>query len=430
MAAADGSVGFDEPFFVQAARARALNVLPPEDFYRLPAEKRAMAFTVSGLARLDQVQAVADSLARATDEGWSFERWQEWATDQDWSLPQHRIETIYRTNIQTAYMAGHWRNFEMSKRTRPWLMFDAINDSRVRPNHLALDGVIRHVDDPVWDKISPPLGWNCRCTLRSLTDLAAQKRGGRTGTIPADGHADGPGWGKRPLMRSADIAGYGEQRAAQSDMAGQPEAMADLARAFTGADPGRVTSEMLRDAVGDQLWDAILDAIRGRSLPPEFAGLTEAERAALHLWTLDVAQDAWFRRVNTFLRTPSAPADPELLPVIAAIRSGIVKLPAVRGRLLFRAEKVFPPDTIEDVLSRFPEGAEVALHGFTATTIDPQQMLRGAIRFVIEGRNGRWIAPLSDKRDQAEVLFDAGSVFVVRSVIRTPTGATIWLSQL
>jgi hypothetical protein len=55
-------------------------------------------------------------------------------------------------------------------------MYDAINDSRVRPAHLALDGIIRPKDSPFWAIHSPPCGFRCRCSLISLTDKQARDR--------------------------------------------------------------------------------------------------------------------------------------------------------------------------------------------------------------------------------------------------------------
>ncbi len=40
-------------------------------------------------------------------------------------------------------------------------MYDAINDNRVRPSHLAMDGIIRPVDDPFWAKNAPINGYRC-----------------------------------------------------------------------------------------------------------------------------------------------------------------------------------------------------------------------------------------------------------------------------
>ena len=201
----------DDPPSKIIADLRRRRVTLPKIFYALEAEKRIQAFTVSGLAKLDQIQRVADDLARHVAEGGTLQEFQKWASQQDWSLPRHRLETIYRNAVQTAYNAGHWRRFEETKATRPYLMYDAINDSRVRPSHLALDGVIRPVDDQFWNTHSPPLGHRCRCVLRSLSADQARERGGVTQNPPAEGVAD-PGWGAKPTMWGETLANVGEQK--------------------------------------------------------------------------------------------------------------------------------------------------------------------------------------------------------------------------
>ena len=39
------------------------------------------------------------------------------------------------------------------------------NDGLVRPEHQALHNTTLPIDDPFWDSYTPPLGWNCRCTV-------------------------------------------------------------------------------------------------------------------------------------------------------------------------------------------------------------------------------------------------------------------------
>lgn len=191
------SIDFGAPFDVQIAQARAQGVKLSEVYYALTAEKRAQAFTVSNLAKLDQVQRVADALAKAQAQGQTLGEFQRWAKTQDWQLPKHHLETVYRNAAQTAYQAGHWRDFEENAKDRPYLMYDAINDSRVRPSHLALDGIIKPVGDVFWKTHACPNGHRCRCTLRSLTRAEAMQKGGVTQSVPAEGQAD-EGWGHKP----------------------------------------------------------------------------------------------------------------------------------------------------------------------------------------------------------------------------------------
>ncbi len=81
-----------------------------------------------------------------------------------------RLELIFRTNLQNAYSIGHWQNAQASKHTAPYLMYDALDDSRTRASHAALDGKILPVDSPFWTTHYPPNGWNCRCGTIQLSE--------------------------------------------------------------------------------------------------------------------------------------------------------------------------------------------------------------------------------------------------------------------
>lgn len=78
------------------------------------------------------------------------------------------LRTEYDTAIGSAQMAAKWTDFEKNKSAAPWLRYDTVGDSRVRPTHAALDGTIKKVDDPFWNLYYPPNGWRCRCDVTQL----------------------------------------------------------------------------------------------------------------------------------------------------------------------------------------------------------------------------------------------------------------------
>ena len=65
---------------------------------------------------------------------------------------------------------------------RPYWQYDAVNDSRTRPSHLAMDGRVFPADSPVWDTWFPPNGFKCRCTVRSLSRRQVERLGLRVET--------------------------------------------------------------------------------------------------------------------------------------------------------------------------------------------------------------------------------------------------------
>lgn len=180
------ALSFGLKFEDAIAAAQARGVLLPGEYYgQRSSSARRAATTVSGVTMLDQVQAVIDSLNDALAQGRAFGEWKKDAEARDWKLPPGRLETVFRTNVQTAYAAGHWKSFEEGRLRRPYLMWSAINDSRVRPTHLAMDGYIAHVDDPIWRVWHPPAGYNCRCSQISLNETQAKARGLGRQHVPA-----------------------------------------------------------------------------------------------------------------------------------------------------------------------------------------------------------------------------------------------------
>ncbi|MCS7029806.1 MAG: phage minor head protein [Bacteroidia bacterium] len=85
----------------------------------------------------------------------------------------HENYTLTEANHFTtsARMAKKWIQIQESKEEFPYLQYVTAHDDHVRPAHKALDGVIKPVDDPFWNTHYPPNGYNCRCTVKKLSQL-------------------------------------------------------------------------------------------------------------------------------------------------------------------------------------------------------------------------------------------------------------------
>lgn len=68
----------------------------------------------------------------------------------------YRVRTILRTNIQTAYNAGRYRRQRDTAAALPYWRYSAIRDSKTRPSHTEMDGMIYRADNPIWRTIYPP----------------------------------------------------------------------------------------------------------------------------------------------------------------------------------------------------------------------------------------------------------------------------------
>jgi SPP1 gp7 family putative phage head morphogenesis protein len=169
-------VKFDEA--ILATRARGV-VLPDVYYGHMQGIARADSFSVAGIARVEQLRQVLDSLTQAQAKGETFDAWKARVRrgEVDLDLPDHRLDNIYRTNIQGAYARGRCRQHDVIAARRPWLLYSAVNDSRTRPAHAAMNGTLLHRDDPWWATHRPPNGYRCRCTVIAVSNAEAERRG-------------------------------------------------------------------------------------------------------------------------------------------------------------------------------------------------------------------------------------------------------------
>ncbi|MBO3701095.1 MAG: minor capsid protein [Candidatus Accumulibacter sp.] len=161
-------------------------------------EAHAKAFTVAKLARMDVLQDIREGVEQALKRG-ETQRWFDrdmtallqrkgwWGrkivvgSDGQAEVVQEgsprRLQTIFRTNVQTAYAAGRWKRFSDNADARPYLQYVAVMDGRTRPAHGRLNGKVFPIDSPIWKVIGPPNGFNCRCAVRALSAADLERRG-------------------------------------------------------------------------------------------------------------------------------------------------------------------------------------------------------------------------------------------------------------
>lgn len=158
--------------------------LTAKDYYALDKRYREMAFTVSGYSSLKILQKFQDELTAAIENGTSMNEFRQTMNDflsrngYD-ELHPLQVENIFRTNIQTAYNVGAYEEMTdpTAMRLRPYWRYEAVEDERTRPAHLAMNGKVFPADNPVWDIWYPPNGYKCRCSVTSLSRREVDAQG-------------------------------------------------------------------------------------------------------------------------------------------------------------------------------------------------------------------------------------------------------------
>ena len=214
---------------------RARGVEPAAEFYARLETLRKEAWTLAKISDVEQIEQVKQSLIQALQEGKSFREWQQALTPEMLALPKHYQETVFRTAVLSSYNGAKWTHFRAHAERRPVLRYIAINDSRTRPAHRALHGLMMPVGDARWANLAPPLGFNCRCSLVSLSDKQA-KALGYTGTPQ-----ELPTWEDDHGVQhtaTADKGWSSPERRDLTDYLRQKEAKAGLGRAvYDGGKP-------------------------------------------------------------------------------------------------------------------------------------------------------------------------------------------------
>lgn len=152
-------------------------IVMPDEFYSLDIAQRHFAFTVSKLSSVEQMRTVLNALQKSVKDGGTFNDFKKQIAKDGIKLPESYLDNVFRTNIQNAYSRGRWLEQQANKANKPYLQYRAINDNRVRPKHLKLDKIIRHIDDEFWLNNYPPIAYRCRCYVRSISERDALEQG-------------------------------------------------------------------------------------------------------------------------------------------------------------------------------------------------------------------------------------------------------------
>lgn len=168
------------------------------DWRELWEDAHARAFTISKMTDAQLLSDTQTLLTKSLKEGWSSTQTQTELTnlfkDKGWWGKKvikdengnekeiqlgspHRVRTIYKQNIQSAYNAQRYIKQLEDVDFAPYWEYVAILDERTRDSHRAMHGKVFRYDDEIWSSMYPPNGWGCRCMVKNLTEAEVNGKG-------------------------------------------------------------------------------------------------------------------------------------------------------------------------------------------------------------------------------------------------------------
>ena len=355
------SIPFEEA--VDALRRRGTNLFVSDHWAEVWQEQHHAGFTVARSAGFDILKDIHAELMKAMESGTTFTDFKRnlepilqkkgwWGTTtvtdpmsgekktvQLGSI--RRLQTIFDVNMRVSFAQGRWEQQQSVKEDFPYLRYEGILDSRIRPLHEAWHGTILPMDHPWWKTHYPPNGWRCRCDAVAVSDDDLEENGWQVTDIPADGApvtwvnpATGevmevpagidPGWAYNP--GNTDQAAHLTKLAMDKLVDLPPHvgaaAVAELAFAFPQVErelsdwieaiaaqalAGEFKPTGARRVVG-ALDDAVLNFLAERGIAPATAAVTIGDKDLFHALRTAKVEPL---PVSVWKRLPSLLAAPE-----------------------------------------------------------------------------------------------------------------------
>ncbi|MBW5445857.1 DUF935 family protein [Cohnella sp. CFH 77786] len=182
-----------------------------EQYRKLNEELKAKHFTLAGVQSQDMVRAIHEALLASLEQGTTFDDFLKFVDAKAATLgiaesdPWH-METVFRNQIQTAYNTGQYEKLQQPEMVDmfPFYRYSAVMDSGTRASHRAMNGLIAHRDDPIWQEWWPANGHRCRCGVIAINKYRAAREGITPANFRPDVSPD-PGWAKPPSVSLREV---------------------------------------------------------------------------------------------------------------------------------------------------------------------------------------------------------------------------------
>lgn len=147
-------------------------------------KKEARQFCVSGLAEIDMLTEIQQQLGEALKQGIGFSQFKKeivpylqqkgWLGADEKAIGS-RVQKIFDTNMASANAESLWNSIQETKKRFPYLQYIGSISGEKREEHKPFYGLVAHADDPIWQRIFPPNGYGCKCSVKQLTKGQAER---------------------------------------------------------------------------------------------------------------------------------------------------------------------------------------------------------------------------------------------------------------
>lgn len=170
------------------------------------AQEHQAAFTVAKVAQLDILRDIREGAAAAQKNGTAFDSFRKnlkpllmekgWLGKAEMTDPltgetklvqlgsTRRLRTIFDTNLRTASSEGQWSRIQRTKKTFPYLVYNANNSEHPRMQHSAWDKLVLPADDPFFKAHFPIKEYGCKCNVTQANQRMLDQRGLKVGESP------------------------------------------------------------------------------------------------------------------------------------------------------------------------------------------------------------------------------------------------------
>lgn len=459
--------GFDVPAREAIKYFKAKGLRESFSYADVFREEHVNAFTVAKMLDMDLLKDVQDSIYSALTEGLSYEEWSDrliptlqangWWGRQAMVDPltgktviaelgsSRRLQIIFRTNMQSAYSVGRWQQIMAQAADAPYLMYDAVDDYRTRPQHRAWDNLVLAITDVFWKRHYPPNGWGCRCGVIQLSQDDLDAMGLSVSDSPKTKYVDwkNPRTGKVERIPEGIDAGFdfnagqarynqlqeiARQKAADMPAELKSTSQRGLGKANIEAKKPVNLNDSDHISVAEQR--RIIDqwvnepGLRESLLSdPDIVataahyGLTIEEQIAMRYYT------STGHGVNSYL-LESMPYNKKKYDIEQAgadlLNQALSKLPNFDGVVVSRMS--LPNHIVE----KMQEGSELLFPAFTSADDEADVFPSRKHRLIIKSRTAKKIRWISEHKDtESEVLFSSPTWFKVVGVEQKSDGE-IW----